>query len=158
MYQDVKFIKGVLYYEELDGKWYPIRLPIGAGGGRGRQGIPGPPGPAGPGSEGSFYPACPTFGAREQGNAGNFNGTVVVDRSGYNGIIRIETVGLPPGLTTVSPIFMPATANSMPYVVVYDGTTPVGTYPFTLNFYKDASLIIETTCNSVINIIPPEIG
>lgn len=56
MYQDVKFIKGVLYYEELDGKWYPVRLPFGTagGGGRGRQGIPGdqgdpgPPGPQGP--------------------------------------------------------------------------------------------------------------
>lgn len=57
MYQDVKFIKGVLYYEEQDGNWYPVPLPVGPpgmNGGRGPrgiqgvQGIQGPVGPAGP--------------------------------------------------------------------------------------------------------------
>lgn len=37
MYQDVKFIKGVLYYEELDGKWYPVPLSFRGGGGGGKK-------------------------------------------------------------------------------------------------------------------------
>lgn len=35
MYQDVKCINGVLYYEERDGKYYPCRLAPGAGGAAG---------------------------------------------------------------------------------------------------------------------------
>lgn len=51
MYQDVKCINGGLYYEEVDGKYYPCNAGMivgGGGGGRGKPGQQGPIGPTGP--------------------------------------------------------------------------------------------------------------
>ena len=75
MYQDVKFIKGVLYYEEQDGKWYPVQLPMAIGGGRGgrgtqgQQGNQGIQGPAG--ADGGFVPAVTDSSLIGDGSAGD---------------------------------------------------------------------------------------
>lgn len=52
MYQDVKFIRGILYYEERDGNWYPVPLPGSISGRNGRRGPQGPTGPQGPAGSG----------------------------------------------------------------------------------------------------------
>lgn len=66
MNRDVKFINGNFYYE-LNGNYYPIRLPIatigGGGGGRGPAGAigaTGPQGPTGPAGPASNIPSVTT--------------------------------------------------------------------------------------------------